>query len=83
MSSATEESSGSSTGDAVKSNLLGVFRFIRSSFLVSLFGFGILQMVLGMFVLQGVVAGMFGIWGATFCLMAVLGYVIMYMLRRL
>lgn len=52
---------------------------VRESFLLSLVGLGIVLLILGKFVLGGVVAGMFGIWSISLILTCSIGYaVIMY-----
>lgn len=47
---------------------------IGRSYLLSIAVFGMFLMVMGRFVLDGVLAGMFGIWGFTGTLIGLVGY---------
>lgn len=72
-----------SPGDLVSSALLRAFLFVRNSFLVSLFGFGLLLYGVCLFVLDGVVAGIVGIWATTAIVGSIVGYVAFWILRQL
>ncbi|WP_321112047.1 hypothetical protein [Halorussus salinisoli] len=57
--------------------ILEVLLAIRGSFLLFVAAVGALLIVAGAFAMNGVLAGMFGIWGASALLYAGLGYLLL------
>jgi hypothetical protein len=53
----------------------------RRSFLLSLGAVGVLMLAVGV-ILDGVLAGMFGIWGLTFAGISVVAYAVLAVSRR-
>lgn len=58
-----------------------VLKALRGSFFLSLTVFGAVLIILGMTVFDGVLAGMFGIWGLTALLIGGVTYAITWFLR--
>lgn len=61
--------------DRIVSLFVGLLIAVRSSFLVFTITLGVLMFVTGMVLLEGVLAGLFGIFGVSAVLYGVLGYV--------
>jgi hypothetical protein len=55
----------------------------KQSLLVTMALFGVVLIVIGMTLLQGVYAGLFGIWGALLITAAAVGIVTVKLLKRL
>ena len=55
---------------------------VRRSLLASMAVFGLLLILMGMTILNGVYAGLFGIWGALLIVVAVIGIVSLNLLKR-
>lgn len=77
MSSATENPL-----DELRSLISALAKPILSSFLLSTVALGVLLLVLGQTVIDGVVAGMFGIWGVSLILTAGSAYAIIEFKKR-
>ncbi|MCO8256607.1 hypothetical protein NKF26_22575 [Haladaptatus sp. AB618] len=55
----------------------------RRSLLVAMAAFGLLLIFIGMIILNGIYAGLFGIWGTLLILVAVIGIAGLELLKRL
>lgn len=67
--------------DSLSDTVMRVLLLFRHSFLRSLGAAGVLMFLAGV-ALDGVLAGMFGIWGITFAGISVVAYVILAVSRR-
>jgi len=67
--------------DSLSDTIMQILLLFRQSFLRSLGAAGVLMFLAGV-ALDGVLAGMFGIWGITFAGISVVAYVILTISRR-
>lgn len=67
--------------DYIPEPVIDFLMVLRGSLLISITVLGLLFIASGMFVVEGVVAGMLGTWGASLILVGVVGYALLWFTR--
>ena len=75
--------SATSTPNGVFDAVTGVLTAVRRSLLLAMIVFGLALIILGMTVMSGIYAGLFGLWGALAVVVALLGIGSIQLLKRL